>query len=319
MSATEPRPAPEGKTVHAMAARLKELAEIAREFSLPSVEVETSELLTVLADYEARGTQLEAMHDYAERVEARIDGLRLEARLDQTLAERLRGRHIVARPARVVHVVRAEGPTSEVFAAFLDDTDLERWLAWNRTPVWTHVQIAPLQYPPRQPPAHTTMPPAQWCRAYGVTILDPDGWRHGNAHPWDAPITLAEFFRRAAMSTTDGAKPAWECVSRDLKAQQAAAAPQALPGAPGKLTQRPDWLDEHRQQRELTAEEIRTYRLDHCGTCRDAEFYGWAGTAAEQAHASHREINDVGPLKGTPCRCPKCVETCGRPVEGAGR
>jgi len=156
--------------------------------------------------------------------------------------------------------------------------------------------------------ADMAMPPAQWCRAYGVTILDPDGWRHGNFHPWDAPVTLAEFSRRAAMSTTDCANPAWEGISRDLKAQSAATQP--LPGHSGKLAQRPDWLD--KPERALTAEEIGTYRLDHCGTCRDAEFYGWSGTTASQAHAEHQETNDVGPLRGTPCRCPKCTDGGGR-------
>lgn len=74
-------------------------------------------------------------------------------------------------------------------------------------------------YPPRRPPADMAMPPGQWCRAYGVTILDPDGWRHADAHPWDEPVTLAEFWRRAARSTIDAASPGWAGISRDLKAQ----------------------------------------------------------------------------------------------------
>lgn len=81
--------------------------------------------------------------------------------------------------------------------------------------------------------------------------------------------------------------------------------PEYLPGHPGKLAQRPDYLD--KPQREITPQYIRTYKLDHCLTCSDAEFYGWAGTAAEKAHAAHLETVDVGPLTGTPCRCPKCT------------
>lgn len=49
---------------------------------------------------------------------------------------------------RVVHVVRTEGPTSEVFAGpFHDEDRLEAWLAENRTPAWTHVQVAPIERP----------------------------------------------------------------------------------------------------------------------------------------------------------------------------
>lgn len=79
--------------------------------------------------------------------------------------------------------------------------------------------------------------------------------------------------------------------------------PDYLPGYPGKLAQRPDYLD--KPEREITPQYIRTYKLDHCLTCSDAEFYGWSGTAAEKAHAAHLDVVDVGPLKGTPCRCPK--------------
>ena len=49
---------------------------------------------------------------------------------------------------RVVHVVRTEGPTSEIFAGpFRDQATLEAWLAENRTHRWTHVQVAPLERP----------------------------------------------------------------------------------------------------------------------------------------------------------------------------
>jgi len=49
---------------------------------------------------------------------------------------------------RMVHIVRTEGPTSELFVGPFDDGDrLEAWLAENRTPAWTHVQVAPLERP----------------------------------------------------------------------------------------------------------------------------------------------------------------------------
>lgn len=43
--------------------------------------------------------------------------------------------------------------------------------------------------------------PDQWCTEHGIRVLDPDGWRHGDALPWDTPISLDEFFRRLAKST----------------------------------------------------------------------------------------------------------------------
>lgn len=64
----------------------------------------------------------------------------------------------------------------------------------------------------------TTMPPQEWCRAYGVSVVDPDGWRGDDAHDWNAPITLVEFERRALASTADLVNPGWAAVSRDARA-----------------------------------------------------------------------------------------------------
>lgn len=44
--------------------------------------------------------------------------------------------------------------------------------------------------------------PDEWCRAKGLRILDPDGWRTDDAPPWDKPIREADFDNRAGMSTT---------------------------------------------------------------------------------------------------------------------
>jgi len=48
---------------------------------------------------------------------------------------------------RVVHVVRLEGPTSEVFAGPFTGGEAEAWIDANRTPAWTMVQVAPLERP----------------------------------------------------------------------------------------------------------------------------------------------------------------------------
>src|SRR5579872_1928208 len=34
-----------------------------------------------------------------------------------------------------------------------------------------------LMYPPKRPPLSLLLTPELWCRAYGVIVLDPDGWR----------------------------------------------------------------------------------------------------------------------------------------------
>lgn len=44
------------------------------------------------------------------------------------------------------------------------------------------------------------LPADEWCTITGITVLDPDGWREDGL-PWDAPITEAEFGRRAMRST----------------------------------------------------------------------------------------------------------------------
>jgi hypothetical protein len=49
---------------------------------------------------------------------------------------------------RVVHVVRSEGPTSEVFAGpFAGHEDAHRWIEANRTAAWKHITVAPLERP----------------------------------------------------------------------------------------------------------------------------------------------------------------------------
>lgn len=56
-------------------------------------------------------------------------------------------------------------------------------------------------------------------------------------------------------------------------------------------------------------ERIATYRLDHCGNCRDAEFYGYGQKMAAAAHAKHVPIieDGCGPLAGQPCACATCA------------
>jgi hypothetical protein len=71
--------------------------------------------------------------------------------------------------------------------------------------------------PPKQPTLDMIGPPEEWCRAYGVHIYDPDGWRLDGAPAWDEPISLVEFWGRAQVSTTDVANPGWEGVSRDAR------------------------------------------------------------------------------------------------------
>jgi len=59
--------------------------------------------------------------------------------------------------------------------------------------------------------------------------------------------------------------------------------------------------------RPVDPEHVEIYRLDHCGPCRDAVIYGWAGTAAEEAHAAHLPVVEVGALTGTSCACRVCA------------
>lgn len=48
----------------------------------------------------------------------------------------------------VVHVVRQEGPTSEVFAGPFPDSDhASRWIEARRTPRWANITVAPLENP----------------------------------------------------------------------------------------------------------------------------------------------------------------------------
>lgn len=66
--------------------------------------------------------------------------------------------------------------------------------------------------------------PEEWCEAYGLTVLDPDGWRVPGAPAWTDPVGLAEFYHRAIESTTDGAfTGAFTRIAVDLDAWAAAA------------------------------------------------------------------------------------------------
>lgn len=84
--------------------------------------------------------------------------------------------------------------------------------------------------------------------------------------------------------------------------------PDYLPGYPGKLTKPPAGMLERSGPEPVAPERIATYFLDHCGNCRDAEFYGYTGHFAAAAHAKHVPMieDGCGPLAGTPCVC-KCV------------
>lgn len=45
--------------------------------------------------------------------------------------------------------------------------------------------------------------PEQWCQHYGLTVIDPGGWRTPDAPAWEQPIGLPEFWRRYSASTVD--------------------------------------------------------------------------------------------------------------------
>lgn len=61
--------------------------------------------------------------------------------------------------------------------------------------------------------------PEEWCEAYGLRVLDPDGWRAPGDPGWFEPITLVEFHERALVSTTDGlVSGAFERIEADLRA-----------------------------------------------------------------------------------------------------
>lgn len=64
--------------------------------------------------------------------------------------------------------------------------------------------------------------PHEWCEQYKVMVLDSDGWvvsirGFGGPKPWSEPITLAEFQRRAALSTANHGVPGWRAISDDLR------------------------------------------------------------------------------------------------------
>ena len=56
--------------------------------------------------------------------------------------------------------------------------------------------------------AEKRLPPFEWEKETGVTIMDADGWRFGHgelkAKPYDEPITRKEFDARVVWSTTTG-------------------------------------------------------------------------------------------------------------------
>lgn len=52
-------------------------------------------------------------------------------------------------------------------------------------------------------PTDKKKPPSVWCKEFGLTIHDPDGWRVDNKD-YDDPITEADFRKRAEESTCVG-------------------------------------------------------------------------------------------------------------------
>ncbi len=46
--------------------------------------------------------------------------------------------------------------------------------------------------------------PEEWCEAYGLVVLDRDGWRTSGSPDWRDPVGLAEFRERALASTVAG-------------------------------------------------------------------------------------------------------------------
>lgn len=59
--------------------------------------------------------------------------------------------------------------------------------------------------------------PDQWCAHYTFTIIDGDAWREAPELDWDAPISLAEFRRRAWASTSNGlVSGAFDRIDADL-------------------------------------------------------------------------------------------------------
>lgn len=100
-----------------------------------------------------------------------------------------------------------------------------------------------------------------------------------------------------------------------LSGDPAAAAPAAvmpepdyLPGYPGKLAKPPAGMLDRAGDEAVTPERIATYFLDHCGNCRDAEFYGraWGHGNPHDRHVPVIE-DGHGPLAGQPCACKVCV------------
>lgn len=51
--------------------------------------------------------------------------------------------------------------------------------------------------------------PAEWCDEFGVSVIDPDGWRGDLSLPWETPITETDFWRRAMVSTLSGDSHSW--------------------------------------------------------------------------------------------------------------
>lgn len=78
-------------------------------------------------------------------------------------------------------------------------------------------------YPPQRPPADMAMPPEEWCCAYDLDIVDPDGWRGRSDPAWDEPITLPDFWSRFIVSTARALTPdQHDRIVADVKAARAA-------------------------------------------------------------------------------------------------
>lgn len=74
------------------------------------------------------------------------------------------------------------------------------------------------RYAPPRPSADTMMPPEEWCRSYGVAIIDPSGWHAAGAPSFDEPCTLRTFWTYALRSArADPDARGWNGMFRDMR------------------------------------------------------------------------------------------------------
>lgn len=59
---------------------------------------------------------------------------------------------------------------------------------------------------------------AEWAKRYGITIMDPDGWRRNDGVTMETPITLLDFANRVWECTIMGVKPDdWNTLQNDVR------------------------------------------------------------------------------------------------------